>query len=250
MKKNTLTSFINKYSLNCSIITSKWTVDEMNKTIQTYTVSDDKSAACNVTLSYDSDNLDSGELGIYDTVKLQKLLSVLDEDIEMSYINNNNKIRALNLESNNTSVQYVTADISVIPKSHKIVRDFDYTLEIPIDKNFISKFIKAKNALLDEKNFALIPAKKSKSKKIQLIVGYDKSINTTKILIDIEPNPDKNVLNKIMVFNAKNLKEIFSSNSEFDNATLKVCEDGILYVEFINDTFACRYHLVEMKGIN
>lgn len=248
MKKSILSSFINKYSLNCSISTSKWTVDQFDKTIQTYTITDDKSAACNVNLKF-QDDLESGELGIYDTVKLQKLLTVVDDEINMSYVKHNEKITALNLQSDNTTVQYVTADIKVLPKAHKISRDFEYSLQIPIDKQFISKFIKSKNALVDVDRFSLIPAKKSKNKQIQLVIGYSKSTNTTKISIDINPLDGKNELNKVMTFNAKYLKEIFSSNNEFDNAFLKVCEDGILYVEFINDLFSCKYHLVELKGI-
>lgn len=248
MKKTILSTFINKYSLNSSIETTKWIVNEETNTIQVYTTTDDKSTICLVDMKF-TDNLTSGELGIYDTAKLLKMISVMDDDIYLSFTYHNDRIISLNLASESTEIEYVTCDLSVVPKSHKLVKDFEYDVEIPIDKQFITNFIKSKNALSDVDNFAVVPVSKSKSENVQIVIGYHKTINTTRIHMDVTPTDSSKKLSRVINFNAKHLKEIFSSNKEFDTAVLKICAGGLMYVEFVNDLFSCKYYLVEVTSI-
>ena len=74
MKKQVLTTFIDKYSLNGTIESVKWIVDNSNKQIKTASISDDKNVISYVVIKDDAGLTDS-EIGINDTTKLKKLLN-------------------------------------------------------------------------------------------------------------------------------------------------------------------------------
>ena len=82
MKKTTLNTFIDKYSLNGTIESVKWIVDSKNKVITTSSISDDSGVLSFVNIK-DNAGLDSIEIGVNDTAKLKKLLTVLGYDVEI-----------------------------------------------------------------------------------------------------------------------------------------------------------------------
>lgn len=245
MKKQTLTSFINKYSLNGNIESVKWVVDQ-NK-IQTSSISEDKSVLCFVEIKK-SHNLESAEIGINDTLKLQKLLGVLGDEVDITYNTRNDKVISMNFNSDNTNVQYVTADTTVIPSVPSLKSLPDFNLEIPLTRDFVSKFVKSKNALSEVDNLTLIKPKKEGGK-IKLVIGHS-SVNTNRISIDLVVNPDKNKLEKNISFSAKYLKEILTSNSDCEDAVLKISDNGLAHVQFKTDDFSSDYYLVEIESID
>ena len=141
MKKQVLNTFIDKYSLNGSIESVKWVVDNKNKQIKTSSISDDKNALSYVTIKDDAGLVDS-EFGINDTTKLKKLLNVLTEEVGIAFNKREEKIVSLSLNSEGTDVQYVTADLSVIPKVPDLKKLPPFNLEIPLTKEFVTTFLK------------------------------------------------------------------------------------------------------------
>jgi len=115
MKKQTINTFIDKYSLNGTIESVKWVIDSANKQIKTASISDDKNVLSFVVIK-DSAGLNDAEIGINDTAKLKKLLSVLNDEVNISFNMREDKIVSISLTGESTDVQYVTADLSVIPK--------------------------------------------------------------------------------------------------------------------------------------
>jgi hypothetical protein len=245
MKKQVLNTFIDKYSLNGSIESVKWVVDNKNKQIKTSSISDDKNALSYVVIKDDAGLTDS-EFGINDTTKLKKLLNVLSEDIQISFNKREDKIVSLSLSSDNTEVQYVTADLNVIPKVPDLKKLPAFNLEIPLTKEFVTTFVKAKSALSDVDTLTFT---KDKKDKIKLIIGYS-NVNSNRINIDVKPVEGKNTLGKTIHFSAKYLKEILTSNSDCENAVLKVSDSGILHVEFNNDLYNSNYYLIEIKSVD
>lgn len=245
MKKQVLNTFIDKYSLNGSIESVKWVVDNKNKQIKTSSISDDKNALSYVVIKDDAGLTDS-EFGINDTTKLKKLLNVLSEDIQISFNKREDKIVSLSLSSDSTEVQYVTADLNVIPKVPDLKKLPAFNLEIPLTKEFVTTFVKAKSALSDVDTLTFT---KDKKDKIKLIIGYS-NVNSNRINIDVKPVEGKNTLGKTIHFSAKYLKEILTSNSDCENAVLKVSDSGILHVEFNNDLYNSNYYLIEIKSVD
>ena len=245
MKKQVLNTFIDKYSLNGSIESVKWVVDNKNKQIKTSSISDDKNALSYVTIKDDAGLVDS-EFGINDTTKLKKLLNVLTEDVGIAFNKREEKIVSLSLNSEDTDVQYVTADLSVIPKVPDLKKLPPFNLEIPLTKEFVTTFVKAKSALSDVDTMTF---SKDKKDKIKLTIGYS-NVNSNRINIDVKPSEGKDSLGKTIHFSAKYLKEILTSNSDCENAVLKISDHGILHVEFNNELFNSSYYLIEIKSVD
>ena len=245
MKKQVLNTFIDKYSLNGSIESVKWVVDNKNKQIKTSSISDDKNALSYVTIKDDAGLIDS-EFGINDTTKLKKLLNVLTEEVGIAFNKREEKIVSLSLNSEGTDVQYVTADLSVIPKVPDLKKLPPFNLEIPLTKEFVTTFVKAKSALSDVDTMTF---SKDKKDKIKLTIGYS-NVNSNRINIDVTPSEGKDSLGKTIHFSAKYLKEILTSNSDCENAVLKISDHGILHVEFNNDLFNSSYYLIEIKSVD
>lgn len=242
MKKETINTFIDKYSLNGSIESVKWVVDTKNKQIKTSSMSDDKNVISYVTIKDDA-GLSDVEIGINDSTKLKKLIGVLNDEINISFNLRDSKVVSLSLAGETTDVQYVTADLSVIPKVPSLTKLPDFTLEIPLTKEFIGTFVKAKSALSDVDTFTFV---KDKKDKIKMVIGYS-NVNSNRINIDFKPVDGKNKLSKTIHFSAKYLKEILTSNDDCETAVLKVSDHGIAYVEFSNATFNSNYFLLEVK---
>jgi hypothetical protein len=245
MKKQVLNTFIDKYSLNGSIESVKWVVDNKNKQIKTSSISDDKNALSYVTIKDDASLVDS-EFGINDTTKLKKLLNVLTEEVGIAFNKREEKIVSLSLNSEGTDVQYVTADLSVIPKVPDLKKLPPFNLEIPLTKEFVTTFVKAKSALSDVDTMTF---SKDKKDKIKLTIGYS-NVNSNRINIDVKPSEGKDSLGKTIHFSAKYLKEILTSNSDCENAVLKISDHGILHVEFNNELFNSSYYLIEIKSVD
>ena len=245
MKKQVLNTFIDKYSLNGSIESVKWVVDNKNKQIKTSSISDDKNALSYVTIKDDAGLVDS-EFGINDTTKLKKLLNVLTEEVGIAFNKREEKIVSLSLNSEGTDVQYVTADLSVIPKVPDLKKLPPFNLEIPLTKEFVTTFVKAKSALSDVDTMTF---SKDKKDKIKLTIGYS-NVNSNRINIDVTPSEGKDSLGKTIHFSAKYLKEILTSNSDCENAVLKISDHGLLHVEFNNDLFNSSYYLIEIKSVD
>lgn len=245
MKKQVLNTFIDKYSLNGTIESVKWVVDNKNKQIKTSSISDDKNVVSYVSIKDDA-GLSEAEIGINDTAKLKKLLGVLTDDVNITFNKRDEKIVSLSLNSESTDVQYVTADLSVIPKVPDLKKLPPFNLEIPLTKEFVTTFVKAKSALSDVDTMTFT---KDKKDKIKLTIGYS-SVNSNRINIDVKPVEGKDSLGKTIHFSAKYLKEILTSNSDCENAVLKISDAGIAHVEFNNELFNSSYYLIDMKSVD
>jgi hypothetical protein len=241
MKKQTINTFIDKYSLNGTIESVKWVVDSANKQIKTASISDDKNVLSFVVIK-DNAGLNDAEIGINDTAKLKKLLGVLNDEVNIAFNTREDKI----VTSDTTDVQYVTADLSVIPQVPLLKKLPPFNLEIPLTKEFVTTFVKAKNALSDVDTLTFT---KDKKDKIKLVLGFS-SVNSNRINIDFKAVEGKDTLSKTIHFSAKYLKEILTSNSDCENAVLKISDAGIAHVEFNNDTFNSSYYLVEIKNVD
>jgi hypothetical protein len=245
MKKQLINSFTDKYSLNGLIESVKWSVVSADNQIKTASTSDDKNILAFVTLK-DAAKLSDIEFGVNDTAKLKKMLGVLGDEVEIVPNTTNDKITSITLTSEGTEVQYVTADLSVIPPVPTLKKIPVFNLEIPLTKEFVSTFVKAKSALTD---VDILTLTKDKNGKIKMILGFSNT-NSNRINLDIKTVEGKDSLGKILHYNAKYLKEILTSNSDCENAVLKVSDSGIAHVEFDNESFNSNYYLLEIKNVS
>ena len=236
MEKQSLNHFVSKYNLAGLVESVKW--ESKDGSLTTSFISDDKSVLGNVTMK-EFDGTDSN-FGVYDTTKLTKMLSVLGDDVDFSINDIDGKPVSLKFKDGSTSVNYMLADLSVIPNVPDLKQLPPFNVEIKLDSNFISKFIKAKGAL-DENNFTFT----CKDNKGQIILGYS-NINTNRINIDVDCTCDGDV--EPISFSATYLKEILVANKEATDATLKISSQGLSHIHFEIDNYESNYYLVEIQS--
>tara|TARA_B100000212_G_scaffold335294_1_gene307060 strand:- start:780 stop:1499 length:720 start_codon:yes stop_codon:yes gene_type:complete len=239
MEKQSLNRFVSKYNLAGLVESVKW--ESKDGSLTTSFISDDKSVLGSVTMK-DFDSTDA-TFGVYDTTKLTKMLSVLGDDIEFSINDIDGKSVSLKFKDGSTSVNYMLADLSVIPNVPDLKQLPDFDTEIKLDSNFISKFIKAKGALADENNFTFTC---TGEKNGQIILGYS-NINTNRIKIDVDCTCKKDKVDPIS-FSANFLKEILVANKEATDATLKISSQGLAHISFEVDEYESNYYLVEIQS--
>jgi len=237
MEKQKLNRFVQKYNLAGLVESVKW--ESKDGSLNTSFISDDKSVLGSVTLKeFESTN---ATLGVYDTTKLTKMLSTLDDDIEFSIQELDKKAVSLKFKDKSTAINYMLADLSVIPNVPDLKQLPKFDIEIKLDSNFINKFIKAKSALADENNFTFV----SKNGKSQIVLGHS-NINTNRISIDVDAKISGDV--EPISFSANFLKEILVANKEASDATLNISTQGLSHIHFEIDQYVSDYYLVEIQS--
>jgi hypothetical protein len=231
MKKSSFEGFITRYNLGGEVESVK--IDSTDAGLSVKFISDDKTLLVNV--SSDNKDFPTGEYGVYTTSQLKGLLSVLDSDISVKEGD-----AALVFSDKGTSVNYMLADLSVIPVVPDLKQLPDFTSTIKMDNDFVNKFVKSKGALSDSDTFTF----SCKSNKGEVILGYSK-INSNRISINVECECDGDV--EPISFSAKYLKEILNANKGAKSSSLKISPNGLAHVSFENDGFKSNYYLVEIK---
>jgi hypothetical protein len=232
MKKSSLEGFISRYTLGGEIESVKIISDKTGMSVKF--ISDDKTLLGTVT-SEDTEFAD-GEFGVYTTSQLKNLLGVLDANINVTAGS-----AALEFSDNSTTVNYMMADLSVIPAVPDIKQVPDFESEITLSDEFIGRFIKSKSALNDSDTFTF----QCKGGKGEIILGYSK-INSNRISIKVDCTCTKDSVGPIS-FSAKYLKEILNANRTPKAANLKIATAGLAHCTFESEGFKSEYFLVEVK---
>ena len=240
MQKTKLNKFIQKYNLGGNVNSVKWKSDS-NK-LTTSFVTPDKSLLGEVVV--DNFTFENAELGVYQTDQLQKLISVLGEDISINLSKFGDKAVSINVESDSVSVDYVLSDLSVISDPPSLKRLPEFETKIKLDSNFINTFIKGKSALSDVDMFTIL---KNKHGKCEVIIGYS-STNTNRVNIPVDC--DVCEIDTPITFNANLFKEVLVANRECSSAVLHVSNEGLAKVNFKVDDYDSTYHIVATQDVD
>jgi hypothetical protein len=241
MDKSKIDGFIKRYNLEGCIESVKVESNEKENKLETSFISEEKHVLGVVTLN--DSNFGDCELGVYNTAKLKQLLGVLGSEIEVEPVERNDKHISLKFSDKNMTAQFMLADLSVIPKVPKMKKLPDWDIVLHLDKDFIARFIKAKNALKEVNTFTLLMG--SKSKKLDMVIGYS-SINSDRVSLDISPEKGKDTVKDPISFSAKYFKEILSVNSDATEAVLNVSTQGLAHISFSSDDYESSYFLTQV----
>ena len=118
--------------------------------------------------------------------------------------------------------------------------DSPMNVQITLDDDFTSKFIKSKGALSESDTFTF----ECKNNNGEIILGYS-SINTNRISMKVDCTCDGDV--SPISFSAKYLKEILNANRGSKSANLQISSQGLAHIEFEKDNLTSKYYLVEIK---
>ena len=127
MKKSLLSSFIDRYSLGGNTTSVKVISD--NGGINCDFVTDNQNVLGSVKL--DGLKLDSAELGIFQTPQLVKMLSALDNEIDVTLNKELDRLVSMTIKDSNTAATFMLADTSIIapPPKLKYVPEMDVKIK-------------------------------------------------------------------------------------------------------------------------
>ena len=240
MQKTKLNKFIQKYNLGGNVNSVKWT--SSTNQLKTSFVTPDKSLLGTVVA--DNVKFEDANLGVYQTDQLQKLLSVLGDDVNLTLTKAGDRAVSLNVKNGSVSVDYVLSDLSVIPDPPALKRLPDFQTKVKLDSNFIDTFIKGKSALSDVDMFTFVNGKDGK---LNAVIGYS-STSTNRVNIPVET--ETNGLTDAVTFNANLFKEMLVANKDCKSAVLEVSNEGLAKVNFKVDDYDSTYYIVAMQDVD
>jgi hypothetical protein len=236
MEKSKLQSFINRYYLagNCEAVTLK----EAEQSITCELIDMDQTVVGKI--KWNTIPFMKGMLGINHTGALIKMLGAVGENITIDVKEAAGKNYAMKISEGTTQATFMLADTTVIPAVPTINVEPDYQVQIAVNEEFISKFIKAKNALPDAKNFAV----QVQNGIVKFIINYT-TVNSDNITFEVGTTPGGDM--EPVCFSADKLKEVLVANRG-DAGQLHVSPDGLSRIDFVGSDFESSYWLVMLQN--
>ena len=241
MNKQRLVRFINKYYLNGLAQSVILNSNSEQQKLTTKFVSSDKTLLGLVEM--DKWDFEDATIGIYTTEQLLKLLSVLDEDINVSVTKANDKAFSIKITDSTSSVNYMLSDPSIINDPPQLQNIPEFELKIDVTPNLINKFIAGKSALAEVTTFTVV----TNETKTNLIIGYS-SVNTNRVNIPVQTSKFSPI--EKVSFNADYFSNVLLANKECESATLEVCSEGLAKISFKVDDFSTTYWLVATTEVD
>ena len=239
MNKQKLVRFINKYYLNGTV--NSVILNSNSNKLSARIISGDKTVLGE--LEMDKWQFEDSEVGIYNTEQLLKLLSVLDEDVNVSISKAGDKSIALKVTDAFSSVNYMLSDVSIINKPPQLKEVPEFEVKIDVTPQFVNKFIAGKGALAETDNFTVL----TDGSNTKLVIGYA-AINTNRVTLPVTTSQSSNIDN--VSFNANIFKEVLTANKECESATLEVSSEGLAKIVFKVDDFSVIYWLVAVTDVD
>ena len=143
VSKSQLTSIISKYYLNGLNNQVKWRIKDSKLTIY----AGESGRVCKVELNQFP--LEDSELGVFDTNKLNKLISITNGDLILSLEKTKSIFTKLFIQDSNFNLTYSLADILILGKNTYYDDPDEFCIELDLTPEDIDNLIKAKNALTD-----------------------------------------------------------------------------------------------------
>lgn len=242
MNKNTLTSVIDKYYLNGVVESVKW--DIKDKAITVDFITPMKNLVGKVTSP--NFDLENSSIGIYNTSQFYKLIKIMNDTI---ILNLNKSDRGtpleLTLADNQYDLNYYLSDLNLIETVPTINEPINYDVTLTVSNEFISKFINAKKALGDIKQFT-IEAKKVDDEMNLLITIGDGNGYANKIKFK---NPCEAILGLDEIpFPVDVMTEVLKANEEATTGIIEISNDGLMKLTFKEDSIESTYYLVRLSN--
>ena len=224
VNKSTLTSVISKYYLNGLNNQVKWRIKDNQLTVY----AGDNGRVCKVI--HNNFNLEDAELGVFDTHKLSKLISITSGELSITL----EKIKAvytkMHVADLNFDLTYSLADILILGKNTYYEDPEEFEIQINLVREDIDHLIKAKSALADVNNMLITTTTDMDGTNICEIIFGDNTGFSNKITYQLRGNISKGDIQ--IPFDSDIFKDILSANKDMESGTLKISEVGMLKANF------------------
>ena len=241
INKNSLQSFISKYYLNGRFNAVKWRIS--NNTLTVYTGTSGR--VCKVELN--EFDLEDKEIGIFDTHKLSKLLSITNGNLLLTLDSQGALSNKLNIADEGFDLSYSLSDPLVIPKTKWYKDPETWEIDLDLSPTDIDNLIKAKNALSDYDFLNVKSTRDGDGNLISEFVFRDGSNFSNKITYKISGIIDENFLDSPIPFDSNLFKEILSANKDMESSSIKISSKGMAKFIFTSDNINSTYYITRQE---
>tara|TARA_B100000927_G_C16375399_1_gene433252 strand:+ start:221 stop:946 length:726 start_codon:yes stop_codon:yes gene_type:complete len=234
ISKNLVTSIIAKYYLNGLNNQVKWRIKDNVLTVY----AGESGRVCKVTLN--NFPLEDSELGVFDTNKLSKLISITSGDLALSLEKIKLVYTKLNIADENFDLTYALADTLILGKN-KYYDDPEegYEIKLDLSSEDIDSLIKAKNALSDVNNMLIESTNDLDGNLVCEFTFGDSTGFSNKITYQMNGEIKENMIS--IPFDADIFKDILNANKDQTSGTLKLSKLGVLKLNFNSEEIESEY---------
>lgn len=187
--------------------------------------------------------INDGELGFYSTSSLLKMLSILDNDIQIvpQKRDTDDGILALNIrDTKGKKVKYVTCESEFIDRDGKKWEIKNYEVKISLNNENIDDILRAYASLNSNITFL------QKDKKFYVVFNYSQS-NENSIEIEVETERTDDKFER-MSFDAKYIKNILEVNKKrYTDAYIELSTTGKVKIYFEDNDSTAEYWIVKLQ---
>ena len=239
ISKKVISDIVSKYSLGNNIEKVKWVITDDKFTINF--INDSKNLTGYVEYRKNI-GLKSGEYGIFNTSTLIKMLNILDGDILVDATTSK-----LNMADTNYDIKFNLADPAVIPNVPDINESNDWSVSFSISDEFITRFVKSKDALSDLDTFTVETRDGFNGEELVFTVGTNIT-NTIEFTVE---NAKINESFGAIPFDANLMKEILKANRTYHSGEIRINKKGLLDAHLHHgDNLYTGYYLVRKQENN
>ena len=236
INKSVIQSVINKYylGLNESV---KWNIQNNLLEIDFMTPTKDVIGS----VSCDNFQLEDSKLAIYDTKKLQNLISICNGDLLLELEKTNKVFTKLKISDMNFNLNYALSDPLLIDKVGT-VNIPEWVVELNLTPEDIENIIKAKSALAQIDNMLVTTTTNLDGEDVVEFVFGDESGHNNKITYQILG--DIRETDMKLPFNSDVLKTILQANKDMEGGKLFLSTMGLMRLQFSNNGVSSDYFMV------
>ena len=235
INKSQLTSIISKYYLNGLNNQVKWRIKDNTLTIY----AGESGRVCKVVLN--NFQLEDAELGVFDTNKLSKLISITNGDLMISL----EKIKAvytkMHIADLNFDLTYSLADILILGKNTYYEDPEEWEVDLILEPEDIDRLIKAKNALGDVDSMLITTTTDFDGNNLCEFIFGDNTGFSNKISYKVRGNISESDIQ--IPFDSNIFKDILNSNKDMFKGQLKLSTTGILKLNFTSEEISSEYYV-------
>ena len=239
INKKVISDIVSKYSLGNNIEKVKWVITDDKFHINF--INDSKNLVGYVEYRKDI-GLKPGNYGIFNTSQLIKCLNILDGDILVDATTSK-----LNMADTNYDIKFNLADPAVIPNVPDINESDDWSVSFGISDEFITRFVKSKDALSDLDTVTVETRDGFNGEELVFTVGTNIT-NTIEFTVE---NATINESFEAVPFDSNLLKEILKANRTYHSGEIRINKKGLLDAHLHHgDDLYTGYYLVRRQENN
>jgi|TARA_R110002012_G_scaffold9116_1_gene41827 hypothetical protein len=235
INKNVIQSVISKYYLNGLNNQVKWRIENNSLTIY----AGEKGRVCKVHLK--DFQLEDGELGVFDTDKLSKLISITNGELSISLEKIKSVFTKMHIADLNFDLTYSLADILILGKTTWYEDPDVWEIDVELQMEDVDHLIKAKNALSDVNNMLITTTEDFDSNKICEFIFGDNTGFSNKITYQLRGEINESDLS--IPFDSDIFKSILNSNKDMPKGRLQLSKKGMMKLMFNSDDIESVYYI-------